>query len=311
MFFKKRQPKENRHSTVMRRLGEQDEYSFRRSRTLTGTTSSHIKASSAEQAQLKSPRIKAHELRRHRRKLGLALVGTIIVCLVLFWLLTQFMARISVAVFLPPTVSSPRQQVYAETIQSYLGARPFERFQFALNSEGLLRYVQLEHPEIKQLAIHESSSVGSGAFTATLRQPILGWKVNNKQYYVDGDGAPFTQNYYRPPAVTVQDDSGIAPDKNTGQLASNRFLSFLGRVVELTHRSGVGDVEKVTIPAGIGSRSIEVRLKGREYPIRMYVDRDPAAQVEDMRQAIAYFDKQARKPHYIDVRIKGRAYYRE
>ncbi len=300
---------EKRNPQLMR---GQDEYSFRRSRTLTGSTSSQIKSSSESQAQLKSPRLKAQELRHHRRKLFGLLVLVLFGGALLLWLLTQFTARIGTVTFTPAVQKAPDTELYSETIQEYLSGRPIERFQLALRENALTDYVQTKHPEVTRVQIVPNPAIGANNFRISLRQPIVGWTVGGHQYFVDDEGVSFTANYFTTPKVLVEDQSGITPERQETQaIASNRFLSFLGRIVSLTESTGTGIVKKVTIPAGIGSRSIEVQLEGKKYPIRMHIDRDPAAQVEDMRQAVEYFDAAGRTPEYIDIRVKGKAFYKE
>lgn len=289
----------------------QDEYNFRRSRTLTGTTSSAVKSSNEKQAQLKSPRIKAQELRQHRRRLSLILVGFLVMSGIIYWLLTQFTANISLVTFSPQVNSAPQQQRYIEVIQQYLRERPMERFNFAQNTENLTKYVQSELPEVEAIKNTSNMSLGEGSFAVVLRQPVVAWKVGERQYFVDDEGVSFEHNYYNAPDVTVSDQSGIMPDENHTVVASNRFLGFLGRVVSLANNVNIGNVENVTIPAGVGSRSIEIRLAGREYPIRMHIDREPADQVEDMKRSIQYLEGNGVVPKYIDVRVEGKAFYRD
>lgn len=312
--FKEKQLNKKRQSDLVKRnphlTRSQDEYAFRRSRTLTGTTSSQIKASSEQQAQLKSPRIKAQELRHHRRKIGLVLFACLIATALVGWLLTQFVATVEVKVV--GVKSTVQTDEYDSAIQKYLNEQPLERFQFGLNEKALAAYVQQTHPEVKEISTESHEAIGKGSFVITMREPVVGWNVGGRQYYVDTEGVSFAKNYYDVPSVAVEDESGITPDATENRIvASNRFLSFLGRIVGFTGQSGLGGVEKVTIPAGIGSRSIELKLTDREYPIRMHIDRDPAAQVEDMKQAVRYFEQQARTPQYVDVRIAGKAFYRE
>lgn len=289
----------------------QDEYNFRRSRTLTGTTSSIVKSSNEKQAQLKSPRIKAQELRQHRRRLFIILLSFLVASGIIYGLLTQFTASISVVTFSPQVNSAPQQERYIEVIQQYLRERPVERFNFAQNAESMTQYVQSKLPEVKAVENTSDMSLGEGSFAVVLRQPVVAWKVGDKQYFVDDEGVSFEHNYYNTPDVTVSDHSGIIPDENHTVVASNRFLGFLGRVVSLANSIGIGNVENVTIPAGVGSRSIEIRLAGREYPIRMHIDREPAAQVEDMKRSIQHLEGQNVVPKYVDVRVEGKAFYRD
>lgn len=312
--IKDKQIGKRRKAELLRRnpqlMRGQDDYNFRRSRTLTGTTSSQVKATSEQQAQLKSPRLKAQELRRHRRKLLFVLMSSILGMVLAGWLLTQFTARVK-ADIIAVTNSTSVNDTYAEAIQSYFREQPLERLQFALNEKALTGYVQQVHPEVKEITLESDATIGEGTFDIELRQPVVGWNVGGREYFVDAEGVSFAENYYDSPEVIVQDDSGISPDAQQGVVASNRFLSFLGRIVGLTGQSGLGRVEKVTIPAGIGSRSIELQLSERTYPIRMHIDRDPAAQVEDMKRAVQFFEQHGRTPQYLDVRVASKVFYRE
>jgi len=48
---------------------DEQSYAFRRSRTITGSTTDNVRAAGENRAQLKSPRLHEHSLRKHRRKL--------------------------------------------------------------------------------------------------------------------------------------------------------------------------------------------------------------------------------------------------
>jgi cell division septal protein FtsQ len=313
-LFKKGKEARRRKEELVRRnpqlMAGQDTYTFRRSRTLTGSSSSSIKAANETQAQIKSPRLKSHELRQHRRRVTTALFGCLILAGALYWLLTQFVANITTISYNPIVKRQAEHMAYIETIQSYLRTHPFERFRFALNKEAMLEYLQSKMPEVASINSIEGQGIGSGAISLGLRRPVVGWKVGSQQYYVDANGVSFRHNYFDSPGVTVRDQSGISPTTNGGAIASNRFLSFLGRVVALSTQMGVGKVTTVTIPAGVGTRTVEIKLAGREASIRMHIDRDPAAQVEDTKRTFQYLDSKGVIPHSVDVRVTGKAFYR-
>ena len=67
-------------------------------------------------------------------------------------------------------------------------------------------------------------------------------------------------------------------------------------------------LEKIVLPAGL-TRKVDVYLKGRAYPIKTNVDRDPAQQVEDIKKTLGFLDQRGITPQYIDVRVSGRAFY--
>ena len=139
-----------------------------------------------------------------------------------------------------------------------------------------------------------------------MRQPIASWVLTGKQYFVDGEGIPFEKNYYETPVVSVIDQSGIQQTPGTA-VASSRFLAFVGRVVSEAGKYSLV-VEQAVIPAGT-TRQLEVKVQGRGYPIKLSLDRPAGEQVEDMKNALGYFDAR-QAPQYVDVRVSGRAYYR-
>ncbi|HEX6258430.1 MAG TPA: hypothetical protein VFZ48_03045 [Candidatus Saccharimonadales bacterium] len=307
LFSKKpaRESESRRNPSLMK---GQDDYTFRRSRTLTGSVSPEVKSASEQKARLKSPRLKEHELRAQRRKLFMGAVALLCAAGLIYWLLTQFTARISAIIYTPAPLQSPDTPHYTEAIQSYLRGRPLERFSFSLDEGRLTAYVQQKMPEVEQVRLNSDGALGSDTFTIKLRMPEVGWRVKDTQYYVDGNGASFKVNYFKPPAVTIKDESGVSPS-GTSALASQRFLGFVGRVVALTNASGIGTVKQVVIPPGT-ARSVEIGLKGKGTVIKMHIDRDPASQVEDARLSMKHFRAHNLKPKYVDVRVAGKAYFR-
>lgn len=278
-------------------------YNFRRNRTLTGSASSQVSTVGEAHAQLKSDRVRAHDLLRQRRHIGLILSGVILGCLVLYGLVSQFTAHVEVhtadlSVHLDPS--------YDTAIEQYLKQQPIERFRFMLNLAHLNSYVQSVAPEVASVALDGSAGLGKARFTLSMRQPIAGWSMNGHQEYVDGDGISFTRNYFATPAVQIVDDSGV--QVAAGQaIASNQFLSFVGRVVGQAAKSHL-QVAQVIIPQGT-TRQVELRLDGISYPIKLSVDRPAGEQVEDMSRAVTWLTSHGQSPQYLDVRTSGRAFY--
>ena len=90
-------------------------------------------------------------------------------------------------------------------------------------------------------------------------------------------------------------------------IASNRFLSFVGRVVSLTKASGYTVVQAM-LPAET-TRELEIKLKEGDYLVKLSIDRPVGEQVEDMIAAVRYFTGSGQTPKYIDVRVSGKAFY--
>jgi hypothetical protein len=109
--------------------------------------------------------------------------------------------------------------------------------------------------------------------------------------------------------VAVEDKTGVEFEQ-AEVVVSDRFMSFLGQTVGYINKGKVGKVSKVIIPAGT-LRQIDVQLRGKDYIIKTHIDRDPYIQARDAINAVKRLNKKGITPRYIDVRVEGRAYYRE
>jgi hypothetical protein len=279
-------------------------YAFKRNRTLTGSASSQVVSTGESKAQLKSPRVQAHDLTRQRRHIGGLLTLVIFGSIALYSLISQFTARVEVKT---NDSSIKLDDSYEKAIQTYLSQQPAERLRFLLNVDHLNEYLQTVTPEVKSVDSVDALGLGVSAFEVTMRSPIAGWSINGQQQYVDISGTSFSRNYYRSPPVQIIDKSGI--QVAAGQaVASNSFLGFVGQVVGLAKSSGYTTTE-VIIPSST-TRQIELKLKDVNYPIKFAVDRPAGEQVEDMVRGIAWMTGHQQNPAYLDVRVSGRAFYR-
>jgi hypothetical protein len=278
-------------------------YNFRRNSTLTGSASSRVSTVGEAHAQLKSERVRAHDLVQQRRHVGVILFGVILASALLYGLVSQFTAHVEVHT---ADVSVQLGSSYTAAIEQYYKQQPIERFRFMLNQAHLNSFVQSMTPEVGAVSLDGSAGLGKARFTLTMRRPIAGWSMGGSQEYVDGDGISFTHNYFATPAVQIVDNSGV--QVAAGQaIASNQFLSFVGRVVGQATKRGL-TVTQVIIPQGT-TRQIELGLKGIAYPVKLSVDRPAGEQVEDMARSIAWLTSHGTSPQYLDVRTSGRAFY--
>jgi hypothetical protein len=281
-----------------------ERYSFRRNRTLTGSSSSQITSPSESNAQMKSPRVQAHELTKQRRHIGVTLLLVLVSAGVLYGLLSQLTAGVVVRA---SDLSMQLDPGYEKVIQAYLSSQPIERLRFMTNLDHLDQYLQSKAPEVASVSIEGSAGFGNTSFILTLRQPIVGWSIDGHQEYVDSTGTAFTRNYFASPSVQVVDKSGV--QIQAGQaIASNRFLGFVGRAVAITKTQGF-TVTQVIIPEGT-TRQVELQLNGVSYPVKLSIDRGVGVQVEDMVRAIHWLQAHGQSPQYLDVRVSGEAFYR-
>lgn len=286
--------------------GGADRYSFRRSQTLTGSASSSVSTLSEHSAQLKSPRVKSHELTRQRRRLIALLAGCVLLAAALYTVVYQFTATTVESI--DGSAMTSAKADYATRIQAYLNGRPLERLRLLTDNANLTTYLQQEYPEIDTASIDGRTGFGVSHVSLAMRKPVAEWSVNGRDLYVDQHGIAFMNNYYSDPAVKIVDHSGVrVQDGQT--LVSNAFLSFVGRVVGAATTLEHVPVTQITIPPGT-TRQIEVTVGGVSYPAKMTTDRSAGEQVEDMVRTIKWLQTRGIEPKYIDVRVKNEAFYR-
>ena len=283
-----------------------ERYTFRRNRTLTGSLASTVQSANESRSELKSSRVHAHGLRRHRRKLSAILAGIVIAVLGLATLISQTIAIVHVAAVTPRGIDHP---LYESKIQDYFSVHPLERFRFSVNTETLTTYLQKNGcPEIANvLSNARFDGVGSTEFTIEFRRPAVSWSTGSSHLYVDESGAAFARNYFQDPSVKVIDRTGIET-KDNQVLASSRFLGFVGMVIGKMKQYDLV-VTSVVLPAST-TRQIGVNVDGYGYPIKLSVDRPVGEQVEDASRAMRYLASKGTTPEYLDVRVSGRAFYK-
>lgn len=297
-------PKDDRRVEQASSAELDQRYNFRRNRTLTGSNSSQVTSASETNAQMKSPRVQAHELRKKRRHFALLLGVTLVGAVGIYLLILQFSANVVVRA--EGTVAT-LDSSYENAIQDYLAMRPIERFRFLMNPDTFNEYIKTKLPEVASVEIGDNAGFGKSVFHIVMREPLAGWSIQGRQQYVDATGTAFARNYYPMPAVQIVDNSGVRLESGQA-IASNRFLGFVGRTVGLAKAQGY-TVTQVAIPAAT-TRQIELRVEGIGYPIKLSIDRSAGEQIEDMTRSIRWLQQQNRTLQYLDVRVSGKAFYR-
>lgn len=283
-------------------------YSFRRNRTLTGSLHPDVASAAEYSSQLKSSRVQAHSLRKHRRNIGWALAGAVAASVVLVLLIGEFIAMPRV-IIADAEVSEEVRSQYESHIQEYLNQHPTERLRFMLDIDRLTRFLaEGAYPEVEHInPTPESAGIATKQFTIYTRAPVVSWRTEGEVLYVDASGVAFRRNYLAQPSVEVVDESGIEARDNQ-ILASDKLLGFIGRTIGAMERYEF-TVEKIILPRNT-TRQIEVVLKEVPYPVKLSVDRQVGEQSEDAARAIMYLHEQSIAPQYLDVRVSGRAFYR-
>jgi len=188
-----------------------------------------------------------------------------------------------------------------------LDINPLGRFHFLLDQSALNTFLANKMPEVSGVAQKGMLGIGQTDFAVTMRTPVAGWKINNKQYYVDSKGISFEQNYFAAPTVQIIDNSGASPTAGEAVI-SNRFLAFVGRVVAEAKTSGY-IVTQAVLPPNT-TRELDIKFKGGNSFIKLSIDRPSGEQIEDMDRAVKYLASRGFSPGYIDVRVSGKAFYK-
>lgn len=271
--------------------------SFRRNRTITDRST----------VPEVSERARIHQLRMMRRKVGMTLGVTLLALAVIMVGISQFTQSVRVVIPDTSVVGQPDTAFYQRHFDEYFKRYPLERFRFITNYDQLSQWMQESAPEVAKVTPRGLQSLGVAKYELRLREPLVSWRVNDEQYYVDTNGVTFKRNYFTPPTVSVVDKSGAEIEQGAA-IASGRLLSFVGRAVALAAENGV-KVTQVEIPSG---SMRQVYLHGEGVPvIRMTIDRGVEYQVADMKRTLTFLATSGQTPQYIDVRTAGKAFYKE
>lgn len=275
---------------------------FRRGRTITGSSSSRIASGNELNADILSPRAQSHHLSMRRRTLVWRLVAVIVAALVLYVCVGQIIANVRVKTNEP--IATSQSELYSKTLDQYFARHPVERFRPSLNQTGMIEFLQQTHPEIKAADIRLLSGFGDAQLQIDLRQPIARWTINGSNEYVDETGTVFAQNAHSTDMIEIIDTTG----PRNGIVASKRFLGFVGLIVGDMKLHGY-KVARATIPA-LTTRQLEVTLDNVPYNFKLSTDRSAGEQSEDISRIISYLKTNNITPGYVDVRVKGKAFYK-
>lgn len=305
-LFSKKKPLTRREVVSQRRLHIEKKQadsiagspSYRRSRTL-GAKRAGKKQDSKSERQI------VWEIKKQRRKFG-AILGVVVVAgLGVIGLLLQLTVNIKVET--PDMQSQASADKYIDILDDYYAKRPIERLRFMLDESSLYAYFIDRAPEVKNIRIVGSSQLATSSAQITFRKPTVEWSAVEKTYYVDDTGVTFEKSYFDSPGIVVSDQSGVSPQAGQ-EVINRRFLSFLGQAVSLLGEANLPASEVILPPNTV--RQVEFRLEGKSYLVKMTVDRDVKAQVQQVPYAVKFIDERGLAPEYIDVRVNQQVFYK-
>ena len=128
---------------------------------------------------------------------------------------------------------------------------------------------------------------------AIIVMEVTTWMVNRKKIEA--------AKYVPQPTVEIIDESG--------QGITNKIKEYVGQL-EIDF-SDIGlSLNRAVVPAG-KNREIDIYLNDYDgFYIKLSVDRGTAVSAEDTKRILAYISEQDLHPQYIDIRVKGKAYYK-
>lgn len=300
-LFKKKSKALTRREIIARRRAEEQASSaaepsaYQMSRTLRSKRPGETETPSERQV--------AHNLRARRRKLTVWLGGLLMATAVIFGLLTQLTARVTVKT----TDPSIQTAVYTAVLDEYFQQRPIERLRFMVDKTALYEFFVSKTPEVQSVGLDAGRELASSVLVLSFRQPVAQWASGDKIYFVDEAGVTFEKNYFANPSIVVKDESGV-PTSSGQEVINRRFLSFLGQTVSLFKQNGLIVTEAVLPPDTV--RQVRFRLADKSYAVVMTIDRTAEAQVTEAVYAIRHLDGKGMRPSYIDVRVNRQVYYK-
>ncbi len=107
-------------------------------------------------------------------------------------------------------------------------------------------------------------------------------------------------------AKVIQPTVEIIDEAGTG--ITPRMKEYIGKLERDFADLGM-TVNRAVVPAGM-MREVHVFLNGYDYYIKINIDKESAVSAEDAKRMINYVTEHNIKPEYIDVRVKGKGYYK-
>lgn len=268
---------------------------YRRNRIL----NSRHSATPVEESERTIAHLRADRRKIWRRRL-LTTVASVSVIIFLLW-----HVALGISVQTPDVASAKENARYSQVLSDYFATRPIERLSFFTNHTSLKEFLLRRTPEIKTARL-EPGGITVANLKLTFRQPVVQWTSGDKTYFVDTEGITFERNYFSSPSVIVKDESGI-PAASGQEVINQRFLSFLGQAVALFREQQIVVTEVSLPPETV--RQVVFRFEHKPYAVKMTVDREVGAQVQQALKAMVFMDERKLVPSYLDVRVDQRVFY--
>lgn len=121
---------------------------------------------------------------------------------------------------------------------------------------------------------------------------VMSWMVNRKKIEA--------AKYVPQPTIEIIDESK--------QGITNKIREYVGQL-EIDFADIGLSLDRAVVPIG-KNREVDVYLNGYDYYIKLSVDRGTAVSAEDAKRMISYLTEHDLHPQYVDVRVKGKGYFK-
>lgn len=108
--------------------------------------------------------------------------------------------------------------------------------------------------------------------------------------------------------VEVVIKAQLVDEDNRGRISA-RTKTYIAQLEKDLRDLGY-NMTKVTLPTGM-SRELYVDLEGKDGYFKVSLDRETAVTAEDIDRMLRYLEKNGVVPEYVDVRLEGKAYYKQ
>lgn len=202
-----------------------------------------------------------------------------------------------------------KQSVYKAAADKLLASSIWNRNKITINTEAFNRKMVSQFPELADVSVSLPLLAHRPVVYIQPSQPVAVLDAANGSYVIDDAGKallPSAQLSSAAKLPQIVDQSGLHVRLNH-QVITADDVAFIQTVLAELSAKHIG-VSSLVLPAS--SRELDAYIAGQPYYGKFNLaNNDPRRQAGTFLAALAQLQQQHATPHYIDVRVDGRAYY--
>jgi len=200
------------------------------------------------------------------------------------------------------------QSVYQQAADKLLAKSFWNHNKLTINTSGVCEQLLKQFPELSDASVTLPLLAHRPIIYIQPSQPVLVMISNGGTFVVDETGKALLNINQLPngkdlelPLVTDQSGVKVSIDQ---QVLSSKEVSFIQTVVSQIAAKHLS-IGSITLPAHAGE--LDVAIAGQPYFVKFNLEHDDPRQ--QAGTFLAVISQGIVPPHYIDVRVDGRAYY--